>query len=135
VLTGALSRHKAGGHSRAGALIGSYARGGKTELMVDCQAMDAETQRKSVHVTISGRVQAVGFRYWTERNAVELELDGWVRNRGDDTVEAVFCGAGNAVGEMLVRCRSGPQGARVADVRVEEEGGPVPDGFVIKPTV
>lgn len=97
--------------------------------------MTAEIQRKSVHVTISGRVQAVGFRYWTERNAAELELDGWVRNRRDGSVEAVFCGAGDAVDEMLARCRSGPPGARVADVRVVEEGGPVPGGFVIKPTV
>lgn len=97
--------------------------------------MDAESPRKSVHVTITGRVQAVGFRAWTERNAAELELDGWVRNRRDGSVEAVFCGAGDAVDEMLARCRSGPAGARVADVRVAEEDGAVLDGFVIMPTV
>lgn len=97
--------------------------------------MTAETQRKSVHVAISGRVQGVGFRYWTERNAAELNLDGWVRNRRDGTVEAVFCGAGEAVDEMLARCRSGPTGARVADIQVVEDGEPVPDGFVIRPTV
>lgn len=97
--------------------------------------MTAETQRKSVRVTISGCVQAVGFRYWTRRNATELKLDGWVRNRRDGSVEAVFCGAGDAVDEMLARCRSGPRGARVADVRVVEEDGPAPSGFVVKPTV
>jgi len=106
-----------------------------TELMMRCQAMTAGTQCKTVHVTISGRVQAVGFRYWTEWNAAELELDGWVRNRRDGSVEAVFCGPGDAIDEMLARCRSGPPGASVADVRVVEEDGPGPAGFVIKPTV
>ena len=48
---------------------------------------------RTVRVRIAGRVQGVGYRYWTERVAGELGLTGWVRNRRDGTVEAVFSGA------------------------------------------
>ena len=46
------------------------------------------------HVLIRGRVQGVGFRAWTEYTALERGLEGWVRNRRDGAVEAVFAGAG-----------------------------------------
>ena len=48
--------------------------------------------RRAVHVVITGRVQGVGFRAFVEREAEALRLDGWVRNRRDGTVEAVFAG-------------------------------------------
>jgi acylphosphatase len=44
-------------------------------------------------VVIRGLVQGVGFRYWTEYTALEHGLEGWVRNRRDNSVEAVFAGA------------------------------------------
>ncbi len=90
--------------------------------------------RRSVRVLIQGRVQGVGFRYWAERVARELGLDGWVRNRRDGSVEAVFAGPADDVGEMLDRCREGPASAAVTSVRVVEEGGEVPDGFEVLPT-
>ena len=64
-------------------------------------------------VVISGRVQGVGYRAWTEYTAIELGLEGWVRNRRDGTVEALFAGPHEAVEAMLEACRQGPPGARV----------------------
>jgi acylphosphatase len=58
----------------------------------------AET--RAVHVRISGRVQGVGYRDWTERKATALGLSGWVRNRSDGDVEAVFGGPTEAVDEV-----------------------------------
>jgi acylphosphatase len=68
------------------------------------------------HVLIRGSVQGVGFRYWTRRTATARGLQGWVRNRGRDSVEAVFAGPEQAVAEMIALCRRGPDMARVASV-------------------
>jgi len=68
------------------------------------------------HVTIRGRVQGVGFRYWTRRTATARGLEGWVRNRRDGSVEAVFAGPKEAVADMIKLCRRGPDGARVDSV-------------------
>src|SRR4051812_41820503 len=65
------------------------------------------------HVTIRGRVQGVGFRYWTLRTATARGLEGWVRNRSDGSVEAVFAGPEQAVAGMVALCRRGPDAARV----------------------
>ena len=65
------------------------------------------------HVLIRGSVQGVGFRYWTRRTATARGLQGWVRNRGRDSVEAVFAGPEQAVAEMIALCRRGPDMARV----------------------
>ena len=68
------------------------------------------------HVVIRGIVQGVGFRYWTRRTAAARGLQGWVRNRGRDSVEAVFAGPEQAVAEMIALCRRGPDAARVDKV-------------------
>jgi acylphosphatase len=65
------------------------------------------------HVVIRGRVQGVGYRVWTEITAIERGLEGWVRNRRDGSVEAVFGGAEDEVAAMIAQCRRGPPGARV----------------------
>jgi len=65
------------------------------------------------HVVIRGRVQGVGYRAWTEVTALERGLQGWVRNRRDGAVEAVFDGAEDEVAAMIAECRAGPPGARV----------------------
>ena len=97
--------------------------------------MDAErSDRRCVRVRIEGSVQGVGFRYWTERVATELGLTGWVRNRRDGTVEALFCGPAQDVAEMLERCREGPRAARDTAVEIVEEGSTAPDGFEVLPT-
>jgi acylphosphatase len=73
---------------------------------------------RSVHVRISGRVQGVNFRAWTERQARQLNLSGWVRNLANGDVEAVFSGPAEAIDAMLAACREGPRHARVDKVEV-----------------
>jgi acylphosphatase len=68
------------------------------------------------HAMIRGRVQGVGFRAWVEYAAREHGLEGWVRNRRDGAVEAVFTGPSEAVEAMLAACRRGPPGSRVDSV-------------------
>ncbi len=91
---------------------------------------------RTVHVRITGRVQGVGYRAWTEDAAAELGLRGWVRNRRDRSVEAIFSGTEAAVADMLERARSGPPAARVDDVVVAERpvGEDLPKGFDFRPT-
>jgi acylphosphatase len=64
-------------------------------------------------VTIRGRVQGVGYRYWLEHQAVAHDLEGWVRNRRDGSVEALFAGPEGVVSNMVASCRRGPSSARV----------------------
>ena len=64
-------------------------------------------------VTIRGRVQGVGYRYWVENQAVAHALEGWVRNRRDGSVEALFAGPEDVVSNMVTSCRRGPSSARV----------------------
>ncbi|MEZ0171389.1 acylphosphatase [Microvirga sp. TS319] len=65
------------------------------------------------HVRIHGRVQGVGFRVWTQHQAQLHGLTGWVRNRADGSVEAVFSGPGEMVEVMLKACHEGPAGSLV----------------------
>jgi acylphosphatase len=72
------------------------------------------------HVVVRGRVQGVGYRMWTEDLAERLGLEGWVRNRRDGSVEAMFAGPEQAVMAAIESCRAGPRGAHVDTVDVEE---------------
>ena len=72
-------------------------------------------------VVVSGRVQGVYFRDSCRRFAQRLGLDGWVRNRQDGTVEAVFQGEALDVDDAVAWCRSGPPSASVIDIRVTDE--------------
>src|SRR5450432_2268237 len=81
------------------------------------------------HVLIRGAVQGVGFRYWTRRSATARGLQGWVRNRGRDSVEAVFAGPEQAVAEMIALCRRGPASARVVAV---DETAAEPDALNLR---
>jgi acylphosphatase len=91
-------------------------------------------QARTVKVRIEGRVQGVGYRYWVERTAGALNLSGWVRNRRDGSVEAVFFGTSDEVAHMIDRCRKGPPSAVVASVSVADEDSPPPPGFATLPT-
>jgi acylphosphatase len=75
------------------------------------------------HVTIRGRVQGVGYRAWVEHQAMARNLEGWVRNRKDGSVEALFAGPADVVSDMVALCRRGPASARV-DVVQEEPANP-----------
>lgn len=89
---------------------------------------------RTVQVRIEGRVQGVGYRAFVEIAAIELGLEGWVRNRRDGSVEALFQGAHEAVAEMLQRCEMGPPAAAVVRVATIGEGGGVFRGFTVLPT-
>lgn len=71
------------------------------------------------HVTISGRVQGVGYRAWVDAQASARGLEGWVRNRRDGSVEAVFAGPDDVVADMIAACGRGPFSARVDNVQVD----------------
>jgi acylphosphatase len=97
-------------------------------------ASNNDLDRRTVRVLITGRVQGVAYRVWAERAAVALGLRGWVRNRRDGAVEALFSGPRADVDRMLNRCLEGPPAARVREVAVVEEGGAPPPGFAILST-
>lgn len=71
------------------------------------------------HVTVSGRVQGVGYRAFVDHAARSHDLEGWVRNRRDGSVEAVFGGPAEAVTAVIATCRRGPSSARVEALRDE----------------
>jgi acylphosphatase len=83
---------------------------------------------KAVRAVISGRVQGVWYRAWTEKEAIMRNLDGWVRNCSDGTVEAVFSGDDVQVDAMLEACKTGPRLARVEGIVAEECEAPE-EGF------
>ena len=92
------------------------------------------TRRLIIH----GRVQGVGFRWSLYAQATALGLCGWVRNRHDGSVEALVCGAPEAVESITEWAWLGPPGARVERVLCRDEPGPgdgkMPTGFELRPT-
>jgi acylphosphatase len=86
-------------------------------------------------LTITGRVQGVGYRDWALTTGRRLGLSGWVRNRSDGAVEALIVGDETAVGTMIEACRRGPALARVEAVDVEPVDLDIlPQGFTQLPT-
>lgn len=79
-------------------------------------------------------MQGVGYRAFVEGRAMELGLEGWVRNRSDGSVEAVLHGAQETVEAMLELLREGPPAARVTCVVIIGEGVGVFQGFEVLPT-
>lgn len=88
----------------------------------------------TVRVVISGRVQGVWYRAWTERQAAALGLDGWVRNRRDGTVEAVLSGDVAVVEQMISELWDGPDLAQVKAIDRYPHDEAVTPGFAVKPT-
>jgi acylphosphatase len=75
---------------------------------------------KIVAVRIQGHVQGVGFRAFVQHEAERLDVKGWVRNRVNGDVEALFAGDTSAVDALVAVCRRGPDHARVTDLSVYE---------------
>ena len=73
---------------------------------------------RTVRIIVTGRVQGVGYRAWAKREAETRGLSGWVRNRRDGSVEALFSGKSMVVDAMTEACRSGPRLAAVENVTV-----------------
>ena len=72
------------------------------------------------HVVFRGRVQGVGFRAFVEDEAARTGVEGWVRNRRDGTVEAVFAGDPNAVEDTIAACGKGSYAARVDGIEARD---------------
>jgi acylphosphatase len=83
--------------------------------------------------TVSGRVQGVGFRWFVQRLAARLEVDGWVANTADGTVRVVAEGTPGGLEALLAALQQGPSGAEVAavDERWVEATGSI-SGFSIR---
>jgi acylphosphatase len=83
-------------------------------------------------VIVRGRVQGVFFRDTTRRRAAAAGVSGWVTNRADGAVEAVFEGDADAVERMVRFASEGPRGATVEEVEVSEEEPEGLSGFEIR---
>ena len=89
----------------------------------------------AARVVIEGRVQGVGFRAWTAHEAARRNLRGWVRNRSDGSVEALFIGETDAVESMIEACRRGPRLAHVIAINREATQDDGSRGFFERSTV
>jgi acylphosphatase len=83
-------------------------------------------------VIVRGLVQGVFFRDSTRRLAQRHSVSGWVANRPDGAVEAVFEGEADAVERLVAFSREGPRGAQVDSVQVEEEEPEQLTGFSMR---
>ena len=88
--------------------------------------------RVRAHVFVSGRVQGVYYRATTREKAGKTGVDGWVKNREDGRVEAVFEGERAAVEAMIEWCHTGSPRARVDDVEVEYGDPEGIEGFEVR---
>lgn len=80
---------------------------------------EGEDGRAHVRVVVRGHVQGVGFRAWTQHQAELHDVEGWVRNRRDGSVEALLSGPPEPVALVLKMLLEGPRGAQVVSL---EEG-------------
>jgi acylphosphatase len=85
--------------------------------------------RRAVRLTVEGRVQGVGFRWWTVGEARALGLDGWVRNLRDGRVEVLAIGEDRALDRLTAALAAGPPAARVASVQPEDADDDGSKGF------
>ena len=79
---------------------------------------DAE---RIIRAFVRGRVQKVGYRAWVNAHATALQLRGFVRNRSDGSVEAVFAGEPDRVAQMAESLLRGPPSASVSGVDITTE--------------
>ena len=90
--------------------------------------------RQAVRLSIRGRVQGVGYRWWAIREARRLGLDGWVRNRHDGSVEVLAAGPAAAIETFIEACRHGPVGATVTRIDRADAQDSGAAGFEERPT-
>lgn len=83
--------------------------------------MTAAPASKRLVAGVRGYVQGVGFRWFVQREAARLGLEGWVANRADGSVEVVVEGAEERLGQMALLLWEGPAGSAVSDVDVRYE--------------
>ena len=71
------------------------------------------------HIVIKGKVQGVGFRYWLYKEAIQRNIDGWVRNKISGEVEALLIGNEAEVNNIIKLCEKGPSSSEVAKISVK----------------
>jgi acylphosphatase len=89
----------------------------------------------AARLVVTGRVQGVGYRWWTVGTAQRLGLSGWVRNRRDGSVEIQANGPADRLDALALACETGPRAARVDAVQrfpAEDDGT---SGFEERPTI
>jgi DNA ligase D-like protein (predicted 3'-phosphoesterase) len=94
--------------------------------------MPDASSKRAIRAAVSGRVQAVGFRGFVRRHALELGLGGWVRNAEDGTVAVHAEGSAEAIERLTELLREGPRGAGVAGVQVEDVKAEGHEQFAIR---
>ena len=93
--------------------------------------MSLELQRTFV---VRGRVQGVGFRFWTKRMADQRQINGWVRNRVDGTVEVHAEGTDRSLDDLDRLLRQGPPASSVSGLECEPVPTTAASGFRVEPT-
>jgi acylphosphatase len=88
----------------------------------------------SIRIVIEGRVQGVWYRGWTVETARAGGLSGWVRNRADGSVEALFTGPPVYVRQIVKACQEGPPAAQVTSITEFSENAARNTGFIQRPT-
>lgn len=94
--------------------------------------MTEDSTQAAFHGHVTGRVQRVGFRYFTRRAAKQLGITGWVRNGPDGRVEFVAEGPNPALRDFLAKLLKGPPTSRVDDVNVRPIAPEPFDDFTIR---
>ena len=95
-------------------------------------ASSEERGRKRIHVRVSGRVQGVGFRWFTHRAACARGLAGWVKNMPDGSVEMEVEGPPSTLQDFVDKVKKGPAAARVDDIEATEQEPRGSDDFSIE---
>lgn len=78
----------------------------------------SESSLARAHIKIYGKVQNIGFRFYTNRKAAAADLTGWIRNTDGDQVEIVFEGDKKAIQQCVEECRRGPLFCKVEKLEV-----------------
>lgn len=76
---------------------------------------------KRVNIELFGKVQGVGFRFYTSRKADELNISGWITNRIDGSVEIDAQGEDENIDKFIEWTKSGPSHARVDEINIKEK--------------
>lgn len=103
--------------------------------------MLGDTQQSTAkRVRIWGCVQGVGYRAFVAHEAQRIGVDGFVRNRRDGSVEAVFAGTCERVAAIIAACRVGPHSSRVdrldvMDLEAMDESVALASGFAVRATL
>jgi acylphosphatase len=87
----------------------------------------------TLRVRVEGRVQGVGFRVFAARQAADLNLKGWARNRADGALEALVSGAEKDVEKFVQACMRGPDGAKVTNIDLFADTDSGAGSFVVLP--